>query len=359
MESGGLSKICDDILADIEQRDTGLSQPRRQGLANLVGCMLSERTANLMVLAAALPRPIKHNEKRYQYISRFLASDEVDVASVMASYGLQLCKKLTACGEQLILMLDQSKVGNGLEMLMVSISMGGRALPLLWLVKETKGAIGFLEQKQLLEKVYKILPCEFSILLMADRFYGTSSLVEWCQNHQWSYRIRLKGNLIFQHQGGEITGRDAAALGVKVINGACFNATEVKTNIGILQDPDYDEPWLIAMDCPASEYKTRDYGMRWPIEAMFSDFKSRGFGITETQLEHADRIERLILVMALAMYWSTSAGMSDETPLPKSQKKRFRSWCSLFTTGLRFIIRAIRHGLPVPPLWARWKTEGW
>jgi hypothetical protein len=59
--------------------------------------------------------------------------------------------------------------------------------------------------------------------------------------------------------GGEITGRDAAALGVKVLNGACFNATEVKTNIGILQDPGYDEPWLIAMDCPASEYKTRRF----------------------------------------------------------------------------------------------------
>ena len=58
MESGGLSKICDEILADIEQQDTGLSKPRRQGLANLVGCMLSERTANLMVLATALPRPI-------------------------------------------------------------------------------------------------------------------------------------------------------------------------------------------------------------------------------------------------------------------------------------------------------------
>ncbi|MBO1348834.1 MAG: hypothetical protein EBE86_016265 [Hormoscilla sp. GUM202] len=116
----------------------------------------------------------------------------------------------------------------------------------------------------------------------------------------------------------------------KYDGGACFNATEVKTNIGILQAPGYDEPWIVAMDCPASSYKTRDYGIRWGIEPMFSDFKTRGFGITETQKEHADRIECLILVMALAMYWSTSAGMSDETPLPKSQKKRFRSWCSLF-----------------------------
>ncbi len=359
MESGGIPKICSDILADIEQRDTGLSKPRRLGLANLVSCMLSERTANLMVLAATLPRPIKHNEKRYQYISRFLASDEVDVTLVMASYGRELCENMTAYGEQLLLILDQSKVGNGFEVLMVSVSMGGRSLPLLWYVKKTKGAIGFSEEKQLLEKVYQMLSEDFSILLMADRFYGTPSMVEWCQNHQWSYRIRLKGNLIFQHQGGEITGRDAAALGVKISNGACFNEKEVKTNIGILQDPGYDEPWIVALDCPASEYKTRDYGIRWGIEPMFSDFKTRGFGITETQLEHADRIERLILVMALAMYWSTSAGMSDETPLPKSPSKRFRSWCSLFTTGLRLIIRVIRHGLPVPPLWARWKTEGW
>ncbi len=64
MESGGLHKICQDLLADIEQRNTGLSKPRRLGLANLVGCMLSERTANLMVLAAALPRTIKLSEKR-------------------------------------------------------------------------------------------------------------------------------------------------------------------------------------------------------------------------------------------------------------------------------------------------------
>ena len=35
---------------------------------------------------------------------------------------------------------------------------------------------------------------------------------------------------------------------------------------------------------------------------MFSDFKSRGFGIEDTQLRYADRLDRLILVMALALY---------------------------------------------------------
>ena len=40
-----------------------------------------------------------------------------------------------------------------------------------------------------------------------------------------------------------------------------------------------------------------DYAVRWAIEPMFSDFKGRGFALEDSQLEHADRLERLILVM--------------------------------------------------------------
>jgi hypothetical protein len=48
------------------------------------------------------------------------------------------------------------------------------------------------------------------------------------------------------------------------------------------------------MDGPPTKARILDYAMRWGIECMFSDFKSRGFGITQTQLTRADRIERLI-----------------------------------------------------------------
>ena len=44
---------------------------------------------------------------------------------------------------------------------------------------------------------------------------------------------------------------------------------------------------------------------------MFSDFKSRGFGIEDTQLRYADRLDRLILVMALALYVAVSTGQWD------------------------------------------------
>jgi hypothetical protein len=47
-----------------------------------------------------------------------------------------------------------------------------------------------------------------AIILAADRFYGTAGLIGWCQEAGWSYRIRLKGNLTLNHEGGELTTGD-------------------------------------------------------------------------------------------------------------------------------------------------------
>ena len=44
---------------------------------------------------------------------------------------------------------------------------------------------------------------------------------------------------------------------------------------------------------------------------MFSDFKSRGFGLTQSHIEKPERVERLILVMAIAMYWAVSCGAAE------------------------------------------------
>ena len=141
------------------------------------------------------------------------------------------------------------------------------------------------------DAVAAMIPQGVSILLAADRFYGTSSLIRWCQNRGWKYRIRLKKDLILLHQGGEITTGDAARAGIAALTDARLNESGVLTHIGILHENGHKEPWVIAMDEVPSKGRVLDYGMRWGIEPMFSDFKSRGFSITKTQLRHADRIE--------------------------------------------------------------------
>ena len=54
---------------------------------------------------------------------------------------------------------------------------------------------------------------------------------------------------------------------------------------------------------------------------MFPDFRSRGFGIEQTQIHYPDRVGRLILVMALALYWAVSTGMWDAAENPSLAEK--------------------------------------
>ena len=67
--------------------------------------------------------------------------------------------------------------------------------------------------------------------------------------------------------------------------------------------------------------KTLDYSARWAIEPMFSDFKSRGFGIEDTQIQHPDRLGRWLLVMALALYTAVSTGQWDAETNPISAEE--------------------------------------
>lgn len=318
---GGVAHVSSYIESDMSSRDTGLHKPHITGLSDLAASVLSCHSVNTSELASILPRAVKSDEERYRYINRLLSNPRIDPVSVMKGYVPEVIDKLLSNVQTIVLMMDQSKISDGFECLMVSLRIGNRAIPVAWRVVQTKGGIGFDVQESLLNTVLSMLPSGIDLLFSADRFYGTSALVNWCQIQRWQYRIRLKGNLIFQHQNSEITGNDAVRLGLDKLENTIFNNTSISTHIGIINEKGHQEPWIIAMDCPPSKYKTLDYGMRWGIESLFSDLKSRGFGINKTQLKHTDRIERLMLVLAIATYWAVSTGMKTHDNLRTYTKK--------------------------------------
>lgn len=318
---GGVAHIASTIEDDLRARDTKLHKAHISGLSDLAASVLSCRSANTGEWISVLPRTSCAEKSRERYISRLLSNKLIDPISTMHGYIPELMAMQKQRNMTVILMLDQSKMANDFECLMVSMRVGERAIPVAWKVVRTRGSIGFEVQQELLNKVAQFIPEGTSILLAADRFYGTASLIEWCKRHNWQYRVRLKDNLNFTHEGGEITPMDGAKQKLQAIVGAKFNNTKVETNIGIIWEQGHKEPWFIAMDCLPSKYKTLDYGMRWGIECMFSDFKSRGFNITKTHLEHEDRIERLILVLTIALYWAVSTGMQVRLHQTNNTKK--------------------------------------
>lgn len=317
---GGVSHVACVIEDDLAGRETGLHKPHINALADLAACALTCRNANTSEWIAILPRKTKDEKSKERFISRFLSNDLIDPLCVMEGFIPEMVAMMSTSNQTIILMLDQSKISEGFECLMLSLRIGERAIPVAWRVFAISGAIGFEDQKSLLDCVRDIIPESVPILLSADRFYGTSAMISWCQQAGWQYRIRLKSTLILDHEGGEITIGQAASLNLNRLENATFNKTKIKTHIGILQEAGHPEPWIIAMDCLPSKYKVLDYEMRWGIECLFSDFKSRGFSVTKTHLKHADRIERMILVLTVALYWAVSTGMQPQ-PQAKATKK--------------------------------------
>ncbi len=321
---GGIGKVSKKIEDDFINHNIPLRVQKREALADLVASLLDVRSVNTTELANVLPRDCKKPESAYRYINRFLKSHLVKPNEILKPYIQELLKKASFKNQTVVIAMDQSKISDGFECLMLSLKTGNRALPLIFKIKKTKGNIPFEDQEKMLNVFYKMIPKNTKILFAADRFYGTSMLVKWCQKHDFAYRIRLKGNLRFIQEGGEITGNEAHKMSLKSLENACFFNTDVKTNIGILKEKGHPEPWIIAINLneKPSKYKVLDYSMRWGIEAMFSDFKTRGFRITDTHLKQENRIENLLLILTFAIYWSTSTGMArDEKEVRVISKK--------------------------------------
>jgi len=170
---GGIEHAARGISGVLGERLPWQRKTQRENLALLVATMLSERSANLMALAAALPREPGRIDMRYQWIVRVLANPLIACDAVMLPFAREVLAQAQAearPGERVELILDQSRASERHQILMLALRWGERALPLAWRVEETLGSIGFAVQQQLLDTVAAWLPEAARVRLLGDRF---------------------------------------------------------------------------------------------------------------------------------------------------------------------------------------------
>ncbi|SMF97064.1 hypothetical protein SAMN02949497_4481 [Methylomagnum ishizawai] len=307
---GTVKKLAEEVRRGLEQVLPGLRKTVVRKLALVVGAMIEGRTPNTVELANLLPLSTDRQDMREQWLRRLLKNPLLETAVVMEPFARAELAKAARNGQTILLSMDQTDLGERMAVLMVSVRVGDRALPLAWLAEEGSANIGFEGQRRVLERVLAWLPLGANVMLSADRFYPSAALFGWLGAQGWGYRLRLKRNVLADTGEGEetTTGDLAQDVAERYLPGVRLFACGVMTHLGILHEPGHPEPWIIAMDCAPTRAAVLDYAARWSIEPMFSDFKGRGFELEDSQLEHADRLERLILVMSLAMGWCVRWG---------------------------------------------------
>lgn len=361
---GTVQKLAEKVKEGLQTALPKLRKTVVNKLALAVGAMLEARTPNTSELANVLPVPTEQPEIRAQGLRRLLKNPLLDSPVILEPFARTALEAAARNGQTVILSLDQTDWGDRFAVLMVALQMGDRSLPLAWQVEAGAAHSGFAGQQVLLERVRAWLPPDAAVLLLGDRFYPSAELFAWLHQHGWHYRLRLKGNLTVATGSCEATtGELADGVTERYLPDVRLFNCGVPTNLGILHEAGHEEPWIIAMDCRPTQAAVRDYGARWVIEPTFSDFKSRGFQLEDTQLQAPDRLDRLILIMTLAMYGCVRVGRHDAlynpTPLEKkaqaqtdpnhwSVKKVWRSLLSWFKRGLRLLRRRLQTDQPLP-----------
>jgi hypothetical protein len=322
---GNIEKLVEEVRRGLVQALPGLRKTILKKLPVAVAAMIEARTPNTSELATVLPLTTERADMREQWLRRLLSNSLLVPRSILEPLARQALLQASADGQTILLSMDQTDLGNRFAILMLSVRVGDRSLPLAWLVEGGAANIGWDGQQKLLECVRDWLPEQARVMLLADRFYPSAALFNWLKKNSWHWRVRLKGNLSVDVGDAAVSTTGDLAQGVREryeVDARLFEAGVV-TSIGVLHEPGHPEPWIIAMDQPPNRASVLDYGARWAIEPMFSDFKTRGFQLESTHLQAPDRLDRLMLIMALAMYWCVSAGRADalQNPTPAEKKR--------------------------------------
>jgi hypothetical protein len=115
--------------------------------------------------------------ERDQWSVRVLANPHLDCDAVMAPFAREVLARAAALG-RVEVSLDQSRLSDRHQVLMVALRFGERAMPLARRVEETAETSGLARQHARLDRLAAWLPSAVAagagVLVLADRFYRTN-----------------------------------------------------------------------------------------------------------------------------------------------------------------------------------------
>jgi Transposase DDE domain len=322
----------------------------------IVGILQSE-SVNLSQIANSLPMATKA-ESRVTLIRRWLMNPRV---KVWQFYKKVLNHVLSGWSQvEAYLILDGVMIfGDRWQIFRVSLRHGCRAIPIAWTIVEGNGLVKVNKLKDMLEKVQRFMKRYVKrVTLLADAGFRDCDWAQLCEELGWNYGIRIACNTYITFPDGT---SDRLDHWVPVNRNRYFQnvfltrETKLQTNVSITWTADAKgQPEMVAIitDQIACRARLREYGYRMSIEQSFRDDKSGGFDLEHTRLQHAQRIDHLLLAMAIATLWCHELG---EFVLKQGESARglvdpaHERTLSLFQLGLRWLKRILATGLHFLP----------
>jgi len=294
-------------------------------------------------------------------LQRFLANDNIE----MDAFFKEWTQWVAAACEQdsYTLLVDETKLGERLGVMMVALAYEGRAIPLAWeCYKANDGAAYPAEgQVELIKHLLKVvktgLPAGCSVTVQADRGIGTSpKLAQAVVDEQWYFLFRVTAQTKIVTDEGDLTIYQQVQVGQQWRKeGKVFKKRgKIPGYACALWAEGYDQPLALVTNHP--DYTGHEYAQRNWQEQAFRDLKSSGWQWDRSQVWLPAHAQRLLILIVVAYGWMIALGVQATLKgqalfkrLPNGQVVR---QLSLFQQGLRLFRRLRRDPFAIfPGLW--------
>ncbi len=235
----------------------GLHSKTTGSISNAVVGLISSRDVTIHSMGRGLAEETgkcpKHTIKQ---IDRMLSNDNVPLISEgLVSFVIGQRKEICVA-------LDWTEFDNDQHSTIALnlVTQHGRATPILWMTvnKNTlKGKRNSYED-QLLMRFQDILPKDIKVTLLADRGFFSCAFIQAIeQDFHWDYVVRIRGNILVEHNGEELYSRDLVKKGQsKLIKNAKITANGFQvTTLVVEWDDNMKEPWCLVSNKPTSRAK--------------------------------------------------------------------------------------------------------
>jgi len=328
----------------------GLSKDRVETLALIVVAMVSARTVNLSHLAAERPGRVQV-ASTYRRLQRFFQHVRLGpdwAAPLVAEMtGLRASKRWD-------LALDRTQWqigGHEVNFLVLAAVTRRFRLPLMWTMVRSRGTSSTRQRIALMRRYLRLFDVSTIRLLLADREFVGHEWMDFLNENNIPFAIRLRENLrITTEEGYQLTldarlhwrrrGKTLTGwLGVGRDRGRHRLSFAAKP---LAAKPFGDGEWLVVATNAKPRFALDAYRRRWAIECLFADAKTRGLNLEDTRLTDPRKLALLMGIVALAVAWAARAAkdkLGPKWPPRKAHGYLAKSW---FRTGFDQIRNLLR-----------------
>ena len=319
-------------------------------LAMLISGIVASKRVNLPAIASKVPT-MTRIDSQVKRFSRWVDNQRIDYECYYLPYAQQLVASLAH--QRLVLVMDGSSVGRGCRTLMLCIVYKKRALPLAWLVATgSKGCFSEEDHIALVEQVKEIVPEDADVMFLGDGEFDGIHLLAEMDSYGWEYVCRTAKDTVLT-QDSETTNFEELQVqpGGRII---LPSATMTQKHYGPVQaiawwDARYKEPIYLVSNLCVHEDPCEWYSLRFCIETLFSDQKSRGFHLHKSHISDPARLAQLMIAACLAYIWIIYLGnVAIQHGWSKIIHRTDRCDLSLFQLGLRLLDYFLNQDMKIP-----------